>query len=95
VHGGFLAVFFDSVIQHHNCDVGVAGKTTEIQVRFRRPTPLLVPLRFDIDRTVVGDRITSLARLRHRDQICAEASMAAIAGDRDALPSVSPRRDAP
>ena len=28
VHGGFLAVFFDSVMQHHNCDVGVAGKTT-------------------------------------------------------------------
>ena len=22
VHGGFLAVFFDCVIQHHNCDVG-------------------------------------------------------------------------
>ena len=30
VHGGFLAVFFDSIIQHHNCDVGVAGKTTSL-----------------------------------------------------------------
>src|SRR5262245_15837983 len=27
VHGGFVAVFFDQVIQHHNCDVGQAGKT--------------------------------------------------------------------
>ena len=33
VHGGFLAVFFDCVIQHHNCDVGVAGKTTDLQLR--------------------------------------------------------------
>ena len=30
VHGGFLAVFFDCVVQHHNCDVGVAGKTTSL-----------------------------------------------------------------
>lgn len=92
VHGGFLAVFFDSVIQHHNCEVGVAGKTTELAVRFRRPTPLLVPLTFVVDRAVDGDRITSVARLLRRDQVCAEATMGAIAGDRAALPAVSPRR---
>ena len=28
----FLAVFFDCVVQHHNCDVGVAGKTTSLRV---------------------------------------------------------------
>ena len=44
VHGGFLAVFFDCVIQHHNCDVGVAGKTTDLELRYRRPTPLLTAL---------------------------------------------------
>jgi len=27
VHGGFLAVFFDLVLQQLNCDLGVAGKT--------------------------------------------------------------------
>lgn len=53
VHGGFLGVFFDLVVQHHNCDVGVAGKTTAMTVRYRRPTPLGVPLDFTIDRTVV------------------------------------------
>jgi len=28
VHGGILATFFDCVVQHHNCDLGEAGKTT-------------------------------------------------------------------
>ena len=27
VHGGFLAVFFDCVLQQLNCDLGLAGKT--------------------------------------------------------------------
>src|ERR1700761_2596956 len=36
VHGGFLAVFFDCVIQHHNCVVGLAGKTRGLQGTFRR-----------------------------------------------------------
>ncbi len=69
VHGGVLATFFDCVVQHHNCDVGVAGKTTSLLVEYRRPTPLGVPLRFEIDR---DDRRTphhvarpSVARRRH------------------------------
>jgi hypothetical protein len=92
VHGGFLAVFFDSVIQHHNCDVGVAGKTTDLDVRFRRPAPLLTRLTFEIDRTTTADRIESTASLSHGGKVCTEARMAAIAGDRSALPRVSPRR---
>ena len=92
VHGGFLGVFFDSVIQHHNCDVGVAGKTTGLELRFRRPAPLLAPLTFEIDRTTTGDRIESTASLSHEGAVCTEARMTAIAGDHAALPEVSPRR---
>jgi len=33
VHGGFLAVFFDCVIQHHNCDYGVAGNFGSVTPR--------------------------------------------------------------
>ena len=94
VHGGFLAVFFDSVIQHHNCDVGVAGKTTNLELRYRRPTPLLTPLRFEIERVTEGDRIVSTARLFEGDRLCAEVQMRALAGDRASLPPVSPRRTA-
>ena len=92
VHGGFLAVFFDSVIQHHNCDVGVAGKTTNLELRYRRPTPLLTPLTFDITRTATADRIESTALLSNDGEVCSEAKMRALAGDRSTLPPVSPRR---
>lgn len=92
VHGGFLAVFFDCVIQHHNCDVGVAGKTTALEVRFRRPTPILTDLEFDVTRSVVDGRINSTARLLHEGAACSEAEVRAVAGDRSALPDVSPRR---
>jgi hypothetical protein len=95
VHGGFQAVFFDCVVQHHNCDVGVAGKTTDLQLRYRRPTPLLTPLDFAIDRTVDGDRIESNARLMIDGKVCTEARMLAVAGDRSALPAVSARRPPP
>ena len=92
VHGGFLAVFFDSVVQHHNCDVGVAGKTTSLALRYRRPTPLLTELRFEMTRAVDGSRIISDAQLLRDDKVLCEAHMDAIAGDRAALPAVSPRR---
>jgi hypothetical protein len=95
VHGGFLGLLFDCVVQHHNCDVGVAGKTTTMTVRYRRPTPLLTDLRFEIDRAVDGERITSSARLFHDDALVAEAEVRAFAGDRATLAAVSPRRSAP
>jgi hypothetical protein len=92
VHGGVLATFFDCVIQHHNCDVGVAGKTTSLLLEYRRPTPLGVPLAFEIDRTTDARRITSKARLLQADDTVCTATMQAVAGDRAKLPPVSPRR---
>lgn len=92
VHGGFLAVFFDCVVQHHNCDVGVAGKTRSLTVDYRRPAPLLEALSFEIDRSVDAGRITSRARLSLDGQTLCTAVMAAVAGDRSRLPAVSARR---
>jgi hypothetical protein len=94
VHGGFLAVFFDCVIQHHNCDAGVAGKTTSLALRYRRPAPLLTELRFALARQVDGHRITSTGQLVAGGEVLCEAEMGAVAGNRAALPEVSPRRDA-
>ncbi len=95
VHGGVLATFFDCVIQHHNCDVGVAGKTTSMLVEYHRPTPLFTPLAFEIDREADDTRITSRARLWRIDRpekpLCS-ATMAAVAGNRANLAPVSPRR---
>jgi hypothetical protein len=95
VHGGVLATFFDCAIQHHNCDVGVAGKTTSLLVEYRRPTPLGVLLEFDIERLTDGKRITSTGRLFVNGDTLCTATMQAVAGDRARLPHVSPRRSTP
>jgi hypothetical protein len=91
VHGGVVATFFDCVVQHHNCDVGVAGKTTSLLVAYRRPTPLEVPLAFEIDREADERRITSQARLFNGDDALCTATMNAVAGDRARLPHVPGR----
>jgi hypothetical protein len=95
VHGGFLAVFFDCVIQHHNCEYGVAGKTTALNVEYRRPTPLHKLLQFEIERSSDSRRITSVANLQLDGNIVCRATMEAVAGDRAQLPEVSPRRGQP
>jgi hypothetical protein len=91
VHGGVLATFFDCVMQHHNCDVGVAGKTTSLLVEYRRPTPLGVPLAFAIERTTDARRITSRGRLSNGAVELCSATMRAVAGDLGRLPRVGPR----
>jgi hypothetical protein len=86
-------VLFDCVIQHHNCDVGVAGKTTTLSLRYRRPTPLLTELRFELSRSVVDGRITSTGTLTNAaGKLLCEAEMQAAIGDRAKLPAVSARR---
>ncbi len=92
VHGGFLAVFFDSIVQHHNCDVGLTGKTTSVAVTYLRPTPLLAELQFEVDRSVAERRILSTARLLAGGAVLCEAEVRAVVGDRTSLPEVSPRR---
>jgi len=92
VHGGFLGVFFDCVFQELNCALGLAGKTAELSIRFRRPTPLLTPLVYRAERVVGDRRITAHAELFLDDELLCEAHLVAAKGDRAALPAVSPRR---
>jgi hypothetical protein len=92
VHGGFLAVFFDCVIQDHNCEAGQTGKTVSLSMAYERPAPLLTSLEFDVERSVVDRRIRSTARLTLDGVVLCRASMDAVASDRSRLPEVSPRR---
>jgi acyl-coenzyme A thioesterase PaaI-like protein len=69
VHGGFLAVFFDCVSQHQNCATELSGKTRSLNVKFRRPTPILTELLFDITRTQEDRGVTSTARLLLDDEV--------------------------
>ena len=93
VHGGFLAVFFDCVLQQLNCDLGRAGKTAGLALRFRRPTPLRTRLRVTATREIDGERIHNHAELFVGETLLCSADMSAVAGNRVGLPAVSPRRD--
>ena len=85
VHGGFLSVFFDCVIQHHSCVMGLSGKTRSLNVTFRRPTPLLTELRFDIVRSEVERGIASTARLLLGDEVLCTGEVNTLASQPDKL----------
>jgi hypothetical protein len=85
VHGGFLAVFFDCVMQHQNCLAGLSGKTRFLNVKFRRPTPVLTELRFDITRSQVERGITSTARLLLDDEVLCTGEVETLALPPDKL----------
>ena len=85
VHGGFLGVFFDCVIQHHNCVTGLSGKTRSLVVTFRRPTPVLTDLRFDIGRSQVERGIASTARLLLDDDVLCTGEVNTLASPPDKL----------
>jgi acyl-coenzyme A thioesterase PaaI-like protein len=92
VHGGFLAVFFDCVLQELNCALGLAGKTAELSLRYRRPTPLLTPLVYRAERVVDDRRIVAHAELLLGDDLLCEVHMLAAKGNRAAMPTAWPRR---
>ena len=71
VHGGFpwassSTVSFSTT---KNCVTGLSGKTRSLVVTFRRPTPVLTELRFDIARSEGEGGITSTGRLFFDDEV--------------------------
>lgn len=85
VHGGFLGVFFDCVMQHQNCVAGLSGKTRSLNVTFRRPTPILIELRFEIVRSQTARSITSTARLLLGDELLCTGEVSTLAKPADKL----------
>lgn len=85
VHGGFLGVFFDCVIQHHNCVTGLSGKTRSLVVTFRRPAPILTELRFDIARSQIERGIASTARLLLDDEVLCTGEVNTLASPPEKL----------
>jgi hypothetical protein len=85
VRGGFLGVFFDCVIQHQNCVTGLSGKTRSLTVTFRRPTPVLTGLRFDIVRSQIQQGITSTARLLLDDEVLCTGEVNTLASPPEKL----------
>ena len=74
VHGGVIALAFDQVLSLANLLHGTAGPTASLRVRFRKPTPLGVPLRYEGWRErAAGRRIHAAGRLVAGDVVTAEA----------------------
>ncbi len=55
--------------QHQSCAAKRTGKTLALTVTFRRPTPILTELHFDIAREESKGRVTSTARLLLGDEV--------------------------
>lgn len=74
VHGAILAATFDQVFNVANLMRGVAGPTRKLEIRYRKPTPLLAELRFEgwVDR-VEGREVHTRGRVLHGDVVTVEA----------------------
>jgi len=75
VHGGAIAAAFDIVLTAANWLAGPAGPTVDLQVRYRRPTLVGVPVRFaaEVDHASAR-RVISQARLTQDGQVTATAT---------------------
>jgi acyl-coenzyme A thioesterase PaaI-like protein len=82
VHGGFVAAAFDEVLGFTQSLTGNPGMTASLTVRYRRPTPLHTPLRFDaaVDR-VEGRKIYASGRLLVGENVTAEAEALFVSVD--------------
>lgn len=89
VHGGLVAAVFDQVFGYLQVKRGERSVTGSLTVRYRRPTPLHVPLRITarIDR-VEGRRSYVRAELHAGDLVTAEAEGIFVAIDAERMHAV-------
>jgi acyl-coenzyme A thioesterase PaaI-like protein len=74
VHGGFVAAAFDEVLGFVQSLSGRPGMTGTLIVRYRRPTPLHTPLRFEAEYLRhEGRKLFTESRVYAGDLLCAEA----------------------
>jgi acyl-coenzyme A thioesterase PaaI-like protein len=74
VHGGIIACAFDQVLSVANLLSGRPGPTVRLALRFRRPTPIRMPLRFEGWQEHTDDRrVHTVGRLLAGDRVTVEA----------------------
>ncbi|HEU4430662.1 MAG TPA: hypothetical protein VFT98_18015 [Myxococcota bacterium] len=54
VHGGFVSHFFDQILGQHNLWAGIPAMTASLTVRYRRGTPILRELAFEVTHTLAA-----------------------------------------
>jgi hypothetical protein len=74
VHGGVIAMVFDEMLGAVNILTGNPGMTGTLTVRYRKPTPLLTPLRLEASFVKrEGRKIYTSGAIYHGDILTAEA----------------------
>lgn len=95
VHGGFLAAAFDEVLGFAQSLTGSPGMTGTLTIRYRRPTPLHVELRFEARVVrVEGRKIFTEGRVFHGEEMTAEAEGLFISVDLAKMRSLAEARRA-
>ena len=74
VHGGYVAHFFDQVLGQHNLDAEVPAMTGTLSVRYRKGTPLMRDLDFEVRHEAAGERkVITRGSLSADGEVFAEA----------------------
>jgi acyl-coenzyme A thioesterase PaaI-like protein len=74
VHGGFVAHFFDQILGEHNLREHIPAMTGTLSVRFRKGTPILRELAFDVRHERRGERkVITSGRLHADGEVFSEA----------------------
>ncbi|MGH7287688.1 MAG: hypothetical protein ACREI8_06675 [Myxococcota bacterium] len=74
VHGGFVAHFFDQVLGQHNLWARIPAMTGTLSVRFRKGTPILRELAFDVRHERRSERkVVTSGRLHAAGDVFSEA----------------------
>jgi hypothetical protein len=80
VHGGLVAAVFDQLFGYLQTTQNVGSLTAELTVKYRRPTPLLEPLRLEARLlSAEGRKSTVTAKMLYRDVVTAEADAIFVA----------------
>lgn len=94
VHGGLVAAALDELLGATQALSGSPGMTAQLDVSYRAPTPLHVPLRLEATLDdVVGRKIYTSGRIFNGDTLCAEATGLFISIDFSAIAAMRVDRD--
>lgn len=72
VHGGFVAHFFDQILGQHNLWSGIPAMTASLAVSFRRSTPILRELAFELTHELSADAEGVLRKVTTRSGLLAD-----------------------
>ena len=72
MHGGFVSHFFDQILGQHNLWAGIPAMTASLTIRYRRGTPILRDLGFEVTHSLAADAEGVLRKVTTRSALVAE-----------------------